>query len=44
MNTQEIIRFSSQHLADFSRHTFDLLDISKPISADVETTFRESPR
>ena len=35
MNTQEIIKLASQYLANLSGHTFDLLDISKPISADA---------
>lgn len=34
MNTQDVIRVASQYLANLSGHTFDLLDISKPISAD----------
>lgn len=35
MNTQDVIRLASQYLADLSGHTFDLLDISKPISVDA---------
>lgn len=32
MNTQDVIELASQYLANLSGHTFDLLDISRPIS------------
>lgn len=35
MNTQDVIELATQYLADLSGHTFDLLDISKPISPDA---------
>lgn len=35
MNTQDVITLATQYLADLSGHTFDLLDISKPISPDA---------
>lgn len=35
MNTQDVIALATQYLADLSGHTFDLLDISKPISPDA---------
>lgn len=35
MNTQDVIRLTSQYLDDLSGHIFDVLDISKPISVDA---------
>lgn len=35
MNTQEVIRIASQYLDALSGHTFDVLDISKPISVNA---------
>ncbi len=35
MNTQDILKIASQYLSNLSGHTFDLLDISKPISSDA---------
>ncbi|MEC4803029.1 MAG: hypothetical protein SAJ12_11185 [Jaaginema sp. PMC 1079.18] len=35
MNTQDIIELATQYLADLSGHTFDLLNISRPISPDA---------
>ncbi|BAU41981.1 hypothetical protein [Leptolyngbya sp. O-77] len=34
MNTQDVISLAAQYLDNLSGHTFDLLDISKPISVD----------
>ena len=34
MNTQDVIRLATQHLDGLSGHTFDLLDISKPVSLE----------
>lgn len=39
MNTQDVIKLASQHLNSLSGHTFDLLDISKPISPDAAFNF-----
>lgn len=35
MNTQDVIRLASHYLADLSGHTFDVLDISKPITVSA---------
>jgi hypothetical protein len=35
VNTQDIIRIASQYLEALSGHTFDVLDISKPISVNA---------
>jgi hypothetical protein len=35
MNTQEVIRLASQYLGNLSGHTFDVLDISKPVTIDA---------
>ena len=35
MKTQDVIRLASQYLDRLSGHTFDVLDVSKPISADA---------
>jgi len=35
MNTKDIIRLASQYLDDLSGHSFDLLDVSKPISSNA---------
>ncbi|MFH7028784.1 MAG: hypothetical protein ACHBN1_26160 [Heteroscytonema crispum UTEX LB 1556] len=35
MKTQDVIRLASQYLDRLSGHTFDILDVSKPISADA---------
>lgn len=35
MNTQDVIRIASHYLEGFSGHTFEVLDISKPISVDA---------
>jgi hypothetical protein len=32
MNTEDVISLASQYLDDLSGHTFDLLDIARPIS------------
>ena len=34
MNTQDVISLAAQYLDNLSGHTFDLLDISRPISVD----------
>lgn len=38
MNTQDIIELATQYLADLSGHTFDLLNISRPISPNSEVS------
>ncbi|HAG81134.1 MAG TPA: hypothetical protein DCL61_08145 [Cyanobacteria bacterium UBA12227] len=35
MNTQDIIKLASQYLDNLSGHTFDILDISKPITVNA---------
>jgi hypothetical protein len=35
MNTQDVIRLASQYLANLSGHTFDVLDISKPVTVNA---------
>jgi hypothetical protein len=35
MNTQDVIRLASQYLARLSGHTFDVLDVSKPVTVDA---------
>jgi hypothetical protein len=35
MNTQDVIKLASHHLAALSGHTFDVLDVSKPITANA---------
>ncbi|MBW4622747.1 MAG: hypothetical protein KME17_25735 [Cyanosarcina radialis HA8281-LM2] len=35
MNTQDVIRLASQYLSDLSGHTFDVLDVSKPVTVDA---------
>lgn len=35
MNTQDVIKLSSHHLAALSGHTFDVLDVSKPVTANA---------
>ncbi len=35
MNTQDVIRLASQYLDNLSGHTFDVLDISKPVTVDA---------
>nr|WP_317266910.1 hypothetical protein [Arthrospira sp. SH-MAG29] len=35
MNTQDIIRLASKYLANLSGHTFDILKVYKPISAEA---------
>lgn len=35
MNTQDVIRLTSQYLDGLSGHIFDVLDVSKPITADA---------
>lgn len=35
MNTKDVIRLASQYLDDLCGHSFDLLDVSKPISSDA---------
>lgn len=35
MNTQDVIRLASQYLDRLSGHTFDVLDVSKPVTVDA---------
>jgi hypothetical protein len=35
MNTQDAIRIASEHIVNFSGHTFDVVDVSKPISTNA---------
>ena len=35
MNTQDIIKFASQYLDNLSGHTFDVLEVSKPVNVDA---------
>ncbi len=35
MNTPYVIRLASQYLANLSGHTFDVLDVSKPVTVDA---------
>lgn len=35
MNTQDVIKLASHHLAALSGHTFDVLDVSKPVTANA---------
>jgi hypothetical protein len=35
MNTQDVIRLASYHLDALSGHTFDVLDVSKPVTANA---------
>jgi hypothetical protein len=35
MNTQDVIRLASQYLDNLSGHTFDVLDVSKPVTVDA---------
>ena len=35
MNTQDVIRLASQYLANLSGHTFDVLDVSKPVTVNA---------
>lgn len=35
MNTQDVIRLASQYLDNLSGHTFDVLDISKPVTVNA---------
>jgi len=35
MNTQDVIRLASNYLVDLSGHTFDVLDISKPVTMNT---------
>ena len=34
MNTQDVIRLAADYLVDLSGHTFDVIDVSKPISTN----------
>ena len=35
MNTQDVIQLASHYLNDLSGHTFDVLDVSKPVTANA---------
>ncbi len=35
MNTQDVIRLASQYLYRLSGHTFDVLEVSKPVTVDA---------
>ena len=35
MNTQDVIRLASQYLDNLSGHTFDVLDVSKPVTVNA---------
>ncbi|MCU0533660.1 MAG: hypothetical protein MUD14_07170 [Hydrococcus sp. Prado102] len=35
MNTQDVIRLASNYLGDLSSHTFDVIDVSKPVTVDA---------
>ena len=35
MNTQDVIRVASQYLDRLSGHTFDVLEVSKPVTVDA---------
>lgn len=35
MNTPDVIRLASQYLANLSGHTFDVLDVSKPVTVNA---------
>jgi hypothetical protein len=35
MNTSDVIRLASEYLANLSGHTFDVLDVSKPVTANA---------
>jgi hypothetical protein len=35
MNTQDVIKLASHHLDALSGHTFDVLDVSKPVTANA---------
>ncbi|MCL1471162.1 hypothetical protein [Argonema antarcticum] len=35
MNTQDVIRLASQYLNDLSGHTFDVLNVSKPVTVNA---------
>ena len=35
MNTHDVIKRASQYLANLSGHTFDVLDVSKPVTVNA---------
>ena len=35
MNTQDVIQLASHYLNDLSGHTVDVLDVSKPVTANA---------
>ena len=35
MKTPDVIRLTSQYLANLSGHTFDVLDVSKPVTVNA---------